>query len=149
VLLCPRQGDRLRPREHILGYSTQGMEAASRSQKSAEMFGTPQDRFGLVESISVNSAPAESLVGQKFEPGMRNIITGSNGSGKTVLARLIASVSNPDHVAEMSKSRDVDMEVRWHDPSFMTWPRLGDRDTSTTSSMAYQYRMSLDPTRPY
>ena len=28
------------------------------ARKSAEMTGTPQDRFGLVESISVNSGPA-------------------------------------------------------------------------------------------
>ncbi len=79
------------------------------------MTGTPQDRFGLVESISVNSGPA-SLTGRKFELGMRNVITGPNASGKTVLARLIASVAYPDHVAEMSQRRNVDMEVRWFDP---------------------------------
>ena len=47
---------------------------------------------------------------------MRNVITGPNASGKTVLARLIASVAYPDHVAEMSQRRNVDMEVRWFDP---------------------------------
>ena len=80
------------------------------------MTGAPQDRFGLVESISVNSAPVSSLAGRKFELGMRNIITGPNASGKTVLARLIASVAYPDHVAEMSRNRNVDIEVRWFDP---------------------------------
>jgi energy-coupling factor transporter ATP-binding protein EcfA2 len=85
------------------------------ARKNAEMTGTPQDRFGLVESISVNSGPA-SLTGRKFELGMRNVITGPNGSGKTVLTRLIASVAYPDHVAEMSQRRNVDIEVRWFDP---------------------------------
>ncbi|WP_157546728.1 ATP-binding cassette domain-containing protein [Hamadaea tsunoensis] len=47
---------------------------------------------------------------------MRNIFSGPNASGKSVLTRLIASVSYPDHVAEMSRHRDVDMEVRWFDP---------------------------------
>jgi ABC-type branched-subunit amino acid transport system ATPase component len=85
------------------------------ARKSAEMTGAPQDRFGLVESISVNSAPAP-FSGRKFELGMRNIITGPNASGKTVLTRLIASVAYPDHVAEMSRYRNVDIEVRWFDP---------------------------------
>ena len=85
------------------------------ARKSAEMTGAPQDRFGLVESISVNSAPA-SLSGRKFELGMRNIITGPNASGKTILTRLIASVAYPDHVAEISRNRNVDIEVRWFDP---------------------------------
>ncbi|MDQ2945003.1 MAG: hypothetical protein M3Y27_03530 [Acidobacteriota bacterium] len=85
------------------------------ARKNAEIAGAPQDRFGLVESISVNSAPA-SLTGRKFELGMRNIITGPNGSGKTVLTKLIASVAYPDHVAKLSRSRDVDIEVRWFDP---------------------------------
>ena len=86
------------------------------ARKSAEMTGTPQDRFGLVESISVNSAPASSLAGRKFELGMRNIITGPNASGKTVLARLLASVAYPDHIAAMSRQRNVDIAVRWFDP---------------------------------
>jgi hypothetical protein len=85
------------------------------ARKSAEITGTTQDRFGLVESISVNSAPAP-ISGRKFELGMRNIISGPNGSGKTVLTRLIASVAYPDHVAEMSRRRSVDIEVRWFDP---------------------------------
>ncbi len=85
------------------------------ARKSAEMTGAPQDRFGLVESILVNSAPA-SLAGRKFELGMRNVITGPNESGKSVLTRLLASVAYPDHVAEMSRYRDVDIEVRWFDP---------------------------------
>ena len=84
-------------------------------RKSAEVAGVPVDRFGLVESIAVNSAPA-SLSGRKFDLGMRNIITGPNGSGKTILTRLIASVAYPDHVAELSRHRNVDLEVRWFDP---------------------------------
>lgn len=85
------------------------------ARKGAEVTGAPQDRFGLVESISVNSAPA-SLAGRKFELGMHNIITGPNASGKSILARLIASVAYPDHVAELSQQRNVDIEVRWFDP---------------------------------
>ena len=85
------------------------------ARKSAELTGTPLDRFGLVESIQVNSAPA-SLAGRKFDLGMRNIITGPNSSGKSILMRLIASVAYPDHVAEMSRQREVDIEVRWFDP---------------------------------
>jgi hypothetical protein len=73
------------------------------------------DRFGLVESISVNSAPA-SITGRKFELGMRNVITGPNASGKSILTRLIASVAYPDHVANISRYRDVDFDVRWFDP---------------------------------
>lgn len=86
------------------------------ARKSAEITGVPQDRFGLVESILVNSAPVLSLSGRKFELGMRNIITGPNASGKTVLARFIASVAYPDHVAELSRHRNVDLEVKWFDP---------------------------------
>jgi hypothetical protein len=86
------------------------------ARKSAEITGVPQDRFGLVESIAVNSAPVSSLTGRKFELGMRNIITGPNASGKTVLARFIASVAYPDHVAELSRHRNVDLEVKWFDP---------------------------------
>ena len=85
------------------------------ARKSAELIGAPQDRFGLVESISVNSAPA-SLAGRKFDLAMRNIITGPNASGKTVLARLIASVAFPDYVADISRRRNVDIDVRWFDP---------------------------------
>jgi hypothetical protein len=98
-------------------YSAAQLKAWKRlheARKSAEITGAPQDRFGLVESISVNSAPV--LAGRKFELGMRNIITGPNASGKTILARLIASVAYPDHVAEISRRRDVDIEVRWFDP---------------------------------
>jgi hypothetical protein len=84
------------------------------ARKGAEVIGAPQDRYGLVESISVNSAPV--LAGRKFELGMRNLVTGPNASGKTILTRLIASVAYPDHVAEMSLQRDVDIEVRWFDP---------------------------------
>ena len=85
------------------------------ARKAAEMHGGPLDHYGLVESIAVNSATA-SLCGRKSELGMRNIITGPNNSGKSVLARLIASVAHPDHVAELSRNRDVDIEVRWFDP---------------------------------
>jgi hypothetical protein len=85
------------------------------ARKSAEMAGVPLDRFGLVETIAVNSAPA-SLSGRKFALGMRNIITGPNASGKSILTRLIASVTYPDHVAELSQHRNVDLEVRWFDP---------------------------------
>lgn len=85
------------------------------ARKNAELTGAPQDRFGLVESISVNSAAA-SLAGRKFELGMRNFITGPNASGKTILTKLIASVAYPDHVAKLSRTRDVDIEVRWFDP---------------------------------
>jgi len=92
-----------------------GWKRLHEARKSAEITGVPQDRFGLVESISVNSAPA-SLAGRKFEFGMRNVITGPNGSGKTILTKLIASVAYPDHVAELSRHRDVDIEVRWFDP---------------------------------
>jgi hypothetical protein len=84
------------------------------ARKGAEVSGAAQDRFGLVESISVNSAPA--LAGRKFDLGMRNIITGPNASGKTILTRLIASVAYPEHVAEMSRRRNVDIDVRWFDP---------------------------------
>jgi hypothetical protein len=100
-------------------YSAAQLKAWKRlheSRKSAEMGGVPHDRFGLVESIAVNSAPASSLSGRKFDLGMRNFITGPNASGKTILTRLIASVAYPDHVAELSQYRNVDLEVRWFDP---------------------------------
>jgi hypothetical protein len=45
-----------------------------------------------------------------------------------VLARLIASVAHPDHVADLSRRRDVDIEVRWFDPQthdVATTGRLG------------------------
>lgn len=99
-------------------YSVAQLKAWKRlheARKSAEMTGAPQDRFGLVESIAVNSAPA-SLSGRKFDLGMRNIITGPNASGKSILTRLIASVAYPDHVAELSRRRNVDIDVRWFDP---------------------------------
>lgn len=98
-------------------YSVSELNAWKRlheARKNAEVTGSPQDRFGLVESISVNSAPV--LAGRKFELGMRNIITGPNMSGKSTLTRLIASPANPDHVARMSRDRNVDIEVRWFDP---------------------------------
>ncbi|MEV4199433.1 hypothetical protein [Micromonospora globbae] len=85
------------------------------ARKSLDMHGVALDNYGLVESISVNSAPA-ALSGRKFQLGMRNIITGPNASGKTLLARLIGSVANPHHVAEISRDRDVDIAVRWFDP---------------------------------
>ena len=44
------------------------------ARKGAELTGAPQDHYGLVESISINSAPV--LGGRKFELGMRNIVTG-------------------------------------------------------------------------
>ena len=86
------------------------------ARKSAEIHGHPFHNIGLVESISVKSAPAVGLEGREFNLGMRNIFTGVNGSGKSVLVRLIASVAFPDHVATLSRSRDVDMAVKWHDP---------------------------------
>jgi energy-coupling factor transporter ATP-binding protein EcfA2 len=101
------------------GFSAIQLKAWKRlheARKSAEILGLPQVNLGLVESISVNSAPAASLSGKKFELGMRNIITGENGTGKTVLARLIASVAYPNHIAEMSRHRNVDIEVHWFDP---------------------------------
>jgi energy-coupling factor transporter ATP-binding protein EcfA2 len=85
------------------------------ARKGAEVTGITSDNYGLVESITVESAPA-ALAGRKFPLGMRNIITGPNGSGKSILARLIASVAYPDHVAEMSKWREVDFAVKWFDP---------------------------------
>lgn len=52
------------------------------ARKRAELHGNPVDRFGLVESISVDSAPG-CLSGRQFQFGMRNVITGENGSGKS------------------------------------------------------------------
>lgn len=101
------------------GFSAIQLKAWKRlheARKSAEVFGLPQNSFGLVESISINSAPAASLTGKKFELGMRNIIAGDNATGKTVLARLIASVAYPNYVAEMSRHRNVDIDVHWFDP---------------------------------
>ncbi|MFD9946264.1 hypothetical protein ACFWYW_30650 [Nonomuraea sp. NPDC059023] len=92
-----------------------GWKRLHEARKSAEVNGSARDRYGLVESISVNSAPG-ALAGKKFDLAMRNIITGPNASGKSVLARLLASVADSDHVAKLSRSRDVDIEVRWFDP---------------------------------
>jgi hypothetical protein len=86
------------------------------ARKAAEVNGGSLNHIGLVESISINSAPAAALEGRTFELGMRNLVMGPNASGKSVLTRLIASVAYPDHVAEMSHYRDVDMGVRWFDP---------------------------------
>ncbi|WBB74395.1 hypothetical protein O7602_02215 [Micromonospora sp. WMMD1128] len=85
------------------------------ARKSLDMHGVALDNYGLVESISINSAPA-ALSGRKFALGMRNIIAGPNESGKTLLARLIGSTANPHYVAEISQRRDVDIAVRWFDP---------------------------------
>lgn len=85
------------------------------ARKGAEVTGITSDNYGLVESITVESAPA-ALAGRKFPLGMRNVITGPNASGKSVLTRLIASVAYPDHVADMSRWRDVDFAVKWFDP---------------------------------
>ncbi|MEU8088576.1 hypothetical protein AB0B57_33795 [Micromonospora sp. NPDC049101] len=85
------------------------------ARKSFEMHGFALDKYGLVESIAINSAPA-TLSGRNFKLGMRNIIAGPNNSGKTMLARLIGSVANPHYVAEISQRRDVDIAVRWFDP---------------------------------
>jgi hypothetical protein len=46
------------------------------ARKAAEVNGGALRHIGLVESISVNSAPAASLEGRTFDLGMRNIITG-------------------------------------------------------------------------
>jgi hypothetical protein len=86
------------------------------ARKAAEVNGGALNHVGLVESISINSAPAAALEGRTFELGMRNIVTGPIASGKSVLTRLIASVAYPDHVADMSRYRDADMGVRWFDP---------------------------------
>ncbi|MGW5517479.1 hypothetical protein [Nocardia africana] len=86
------------------------------ARKGAELMGSAQHHVGFVGSISVNSAPATVLEGQKFDLGIRNVITGPNDSGKSILTRLIASVANPDSIAEMSRHRDVDMAVQWFDP---------------------------------
>ncbi|GAB1690696.1 ABC transporter ATP-binding protein [Krasilnikovia sp. M28-CT-15] len=86
------------------------------ARKAAEVNGGAIHHVGLVESIAVHSAPAAGLEGRTFELGMRNIFTGPNASGKSILTRLIASVAHPDHVADMSRDRDVDMGVRWFDP---------------------------------
>ncbi|MFI6820713.1 hypothetical protein ACIBJE_07135 [Micromonospora sp. NPDC050187] len=86
------------------------------ARKAAEVNGGALHHVGLVESLSVNSSPVASLEGRTFELGMRNIFTGPNESGKSVLARLIASVAYPDHVADLSRDREVDMGVRWFDP---------------------------------
>ncbi|SCG80898.1 hypothetical protein GA0070623_5267 [Micromonospora rifamycinica] len=85
------------------------------ARKSLDMHGTALDNYGLVESISIKSAPA-ALSGRDIGLGMRNFIAGHNGSGKTMLARLISSVANPHYVAEISNRRDVDIAVRWFDP---------------------------------
>lgn len=101
-------------------YSATQLKAWKRlheARKSAEINGGALHHIGLVESISVNSAPAPALEGRKFDLGMRNIIAGPNGSGKSILTRLIASVAYPDHVANMSQQRNVDMAVRWFDPN--------------------------------
>lgn len=113
-------------------YSASQLRAWKRlheARKSAEVNGIALDRVGLVESISINSAPAASLEGRTFDLGMRNIVIGPNASGKTILTRLIASVAYPDHVAEMSRRRDVDLAVRWFDPhihNVATKGRAGD-----------------------
>jgi hypothetical protein len=101
------------------GFSAIQLKAWKRlheARKNAEVFGFPQDNLGIVESISVNSAPVSALTGKKFELGMRNIITGGNGAGKTILARLISSVAHPNHVADLSRHRDVDIGIHWFDP---------------------------------
>lgn len=85
------------------------------ARKGAEVLGQPTDRFGLVESIAVRSAPSQ-LNGREFGLSMRNLIVGPNNSGKSMLARLIASVSYPDHIVEMSRVREIDIAVRWFDP---------------------------------
>jgi hypothetical protein len=85
------------------------------ARKAAELSGMAADRFGLVDSVTIHSAPA-SLSGRMFEFGMRNFITGPNASGKTILAQLIGSVAYPHLIARMSRRTDVDMAVRWYDP---------------------------------
>ncbi|MFF3224061.1 hypothetical protein ACFYV7_14810 [Nocardia suismassiliense] len=100
-------------------YSAADLQAWKRlheARKAAEVNGAPLHNIGLVESISVNSAPVASLEGRTFDLAMRNVFIGPSASGKSVLTRLIASVSYPDHVADMSRCRDVDMAVRWFDP---------------------------------
>ncbi|MBQ0990699.1 hypothetical protein KBX08_11420 [Micromonospora sp. H61] len=100
-------------------YSATQLKAWKRlheARKGAEVTGVASDSYGLVELIRIDSAPA-SLAGRTFNLGMRNIITGPNASGKSVLTRLIASVSHPDHVAKMSRRQDVDIAVKWFDPN--------------------------------
>jgi hypothetical protein len=73
------------------------------------------DGFGLVDTIAIRSAPA-SLSGRQFDFGMCNLIYGNTGSGKTTLSRLISSVADADHVADLSRHADVDFAVRWFNP---------------------------------
>lgn len=64
------------------------------ARKGAEVLGMATDRFGLVESVAIRSAPA-TLSGRTFELGMRNFITGPNESGKTILAKLLGVWPTP------------------------------------------------------
>lgn len=96
-------------------HELKGWKRLHEARTYAEFNGMPRDRYGFVESVVVNSAPA-SLSGRSFEFGMRNLIVGPNASGKTILSKLIASVSAPRHVADLSRDRDVDISVDWFDP---------------------------------
>jgi len=55
------------------------------ARKAAEISGGALNHVELVESISINLAPVAPLEGRTFELGMRNIFTGPNNSGKSVL----------------------------------------------------------------
>ncbi|MBT0774309.1 hypothetical protein KIH74_35525 [Kineosporia sp. J2-2] len=86
------------------------------ARKGAEVCGGhPTDRFGFVDRVNVRSAPV--LGSRQFELGMRNIITGPNGSGKTVLTSLIGSVARPDIMRSMARRADLSLKVKWFDPA--------------------------------
>ncbi|MGC4938477.1 hypothetical protein [Kribbella sp. DT2] len=108
-------------------------------RKGVEIHGLAPDRFGLVESITINSAPV--LSGSTFELGMLNFVIGANGTGKTVLGRLLRSVSDLNYVAHLSRSQEVDVAVKWFDPH---------SHEVSTSGRSGELRQTLDGRRvPY
>jgi ABC-type molybdenum transport system ATPase subunit/photorepair protein PhrA len=99
-------------------YSATQLKAWKRiheARKAGDVDGVIPDHCGLVDYISIESAPGH-LSGRRFVLGMRNLITGPNASGKSVLAQLLTSVTHAQHVAAMSRYSDVDFGVRWLDP---------------------------------
>ncbi|WP_134001644.1 hypothetical protein [Kribbella sp. VKM Ac-2566] len=85
------------------------------ARKGMQVHGLMPDKCGLVESITVRS-PAIHGAGRTVELGMLNLITGPNATGKTMLARLLTTVSDPSYVATLSRTRDIDISVKWFDP---------------------------------
>ncbi len=85
------------------------------ARKGAEVLGVPVNNFGFVESVSAELVPGLTS-GSHFPLGIHNVILGNNGSGKSQLTRLIASVSNPDLISSMAILSDVDVKVQWFDP---------------------------------